>query len=144
MLYTVTMPFAALLTLVVGIDVTPAAAATCASLANLALPDTTITAAEPVVAGTYTAPDGEVFTNLPAFCRIAATLTPTLAQLACFGEFDRGAFSLAVEGIGGGERGVKMRVSRIDIPRLLQPDNRVVGARLQKMRLTDPHIKCAD
>jgi feruloyl esterase len=25
----------------------------------------------------HTAPDGEVFTNLPAFCRIAATLTPT-------------------------------------------------------------------
>jgi feruloyl esterase len=58
-----------------GID--PAAAATCASLAHLALPDTTITAAQSVAAGTYTAPDGEVFTNLPAFCRIAATLTPT-------------------------------------------------------------------
>jgi len=43
----------------------------------LALPDTTITAAEPIAAGTYTAPDGEVFPNLPAFCRIAATLTPT-------------------------------------------------------------------
>jgi len=38
---------------------------------------TSITAAERVAAGTYTAPDGEVFTNLPAFCRIAATLTPT-------------------------------------------------------------------
>ena len=67
----------ALLTLLFGIVVMPAAAATCASLVNLALPDTTITAAEPVAAGTYTAPDGEVFTNLPAFCRIAATLTPT-------------------------------------------------------------------
>src|SRR6516162_9363827 len=63
--------------LLVGAGATPATAATCASLANLALPDTTITAAEPVVAGTYTAPDGEVFANLPAFCRIAATLTPT-------------------------------------------------------------------
>src|SRR5215469_3113661 len=72
----VTRPAVAL-ALVVGIGITPAAAATCASLANLALTDTTITAAEPVFAGTYTAPDGEVFTNLPAFCRIAATLTPT-------------------------------------------------------------------
>jgi feruloyl esterase len=43
----------------------------------LALPDTTITAAQLIPAGTYTAPDGEVFNNLPAFCRIAATLTPT-------------------------------------------------------------------
>src|SRR5215472_9044624 len=66
----------ALLISLVGIGATPAAAATCASLSGLALPDTTITAAEPVSAGTYTAPDGEVFTNLPAFCRIAATLTP--------------------------------------------------------------------
>src|ERR1700730_7868142 len=66
-----------LLTWLFGIGSTPAAAATCASLAGLALPDTTITAAEPVAAGTYTAPDGEVFANLPAFCRIAATLTPT-------------------------------------------------------------------
>src|SRR5215469_14761829 len=66
-----------LLAAAVAIGAAPAAAATCASLAGLALPDTTITAAEPVAAGTYTAPDGEVFTNLPAFCRIAATLTPT-------------------------------------------------------------------
>jgi feruloyl esterase len=68
---------ATLLASLVGVGATPAAAATCASLARLAPPDTTITAAQPVAAGTYTAPDGEVFTNLPAFCRIAATLTPT-------------------------------------------------------------------
>jgi feruloyl esterase len=67
----------ALLTSPLGIGVTPAAAATCASLAGLVLPDTTITAAQSVAAGTYIAPDGEVFTDLPAFCRIAATLTPT-------------------------------------------------------------------
>ncbi len=60
-----------------GVGATPAAAATCASLAGLALPDTTITDAQSIPAGTYTAPDGEVFTDLPAFCRIAATLTPT-------------------------------------------------------------------
>jgi feruloyl esterase len=46
-------------------------------LAALTLPDTTITAAQPIPVGTYTAPDGEVFPNMPAFCRIAATLTPT-------------------------------------------------------------------
>jgi feruloyl esterase len=67
----------ALVTSLFGIAASSAAAATCASLAGLALPDTTITAAQSVAAGTYTAPDGEVFTNLPAFCRIAATLTPT-------------------------------------------------------------------
>ena len=63
----------ALLASLLGIAAMPAAAATCAGLASLTLRDTTITAAEPVAAGTYTAPDGEVFTNLPAFCRIATT-----------------------------------------------------------------------
>jgi feruloyl esterase len=60
-----------------GIGATPAAAATCADLASLDLPDTKITAAQPIPSGTYTAPDGEVFTDMPAFCRVAATLTPT-------------------------------------------------------------------
>jgi feruloyl esterase len=67
----------ALFTLPFGIGATPAVAATCASLAGLALSDTIITTAEPIAAGSYTAPDGRVFANLPAFCRIAATLTPT-------------------------------------------------------------------
>jgi feruloyl esterase len=30
-----------------------------------------------VLGGTYTAPDGQVFPNMPAFCRVAATSTPT-------------------------------------------------------------------
>src|SRR5215472_10963801 len=57
-----------LLALLVGIGATPAAAASCASLLGLALPDTQITLA---------APDGGAFGNLPAFCRVAATLRPT-------------------------------------------------------------------
>jgi feruloyl esterase len=74
---TVGLFFVALLASPLGLGVPPATAATCASLAGLALPHTTITAAQSVAAGTYTAPDGKVFANLPAFCRIAATLTPT-------------------------------------------------------------------
>jgi tannase/feruloyl esterase len=57
--------------------VSPAAAATCESLISLKLPETTITAAQAIQAGTYTAPNGQVFRNMPAFCRVAATLTPT-------------------------------------------------------------------
>jgi feruloyl esterase len=67
----------ALLASLVGIGATSANAATCASLAGLTLPDTAITAAQSIPAGTYTAPDGGVYTNLPGFCRVAATLTPT-------------------------------------------------------------------
>ena len=68
---------AGLFFLTFSIGAAPAAAETCASLARLRLPDTKITAAEPVAAGKYTAPNGQVFANLPAFCRVAATSTPT-------------------------------------------------------------------
>ena len=63
----VSMLSAALLTSLIGIGSIPAAAATCGSLSGLTLPDTTITAAQLIPAGTYTAPGGKVFTNLPSF-----------------------------------------------------------------------------
>ena len=59
-------------------------ASTCESLTSLKLKNTTITMAEPVAAGAFTPPgrgggkgkQGAAFQNLPAFCRVAATLTP--------------------------------------------------------------------
>src|SRR5206468_6481525 len=78
----VAIPLAAFL-----ISATPAAAAaTCESLASLKLPDTTITLAEPVAAGAFGQGagggrggrgGGGGFSDLPAFCRIAATLKPS-------------------------------------------------------------------
>ena len=60
------------------------AARTCASLRQLALPNVTITVAEPVAAGMFTPPDLKtdqkvppIFKAAPAFCRVAATLAPT-------------------------------------------------------------------
>src|SRR5229473_2608827 len=62
----------------------PARAATCDSLAALALPDTTVTLAQSVGAGEFTSPSNQLpagaqaaFKNLPAFCRVAATSKPT-------------------------------------------------------------------
>jgi feruloyl esterase len=61
----------------------PVAAATCESLASLKLPDATITLAESVAAGAFTPAagggrgGGAQFADLPAFCRVAATLKPT-------------------------------------------------------------------
>ena len=56
-------------------------AATCESLASQALPQATITAAEAVAAGAFSQPGGRgggnPFADLPAFCRVAATLKPT-------------------------------------------------------------------
>jgi hypothetical protein len=55
-------------------------AATCESLAALKLPDTTITLAQPVAAGAFIPPGESVppasVKNLPAFCRVAATIKP--------------------------------------------------------------------
>ena len=67
----------------------PPEAAACERLASLALPDGTVTMAQPVDAGAFTPPAGGrgpggagragagPFAALPAFCRVAATLTPT-------------------------------------------------------------------
>ena len=58
----------------------PAMAATCESLTTLNLPDTTITSAQTVAAGAFIPPGANVpppsVKNLPAFCRVAATLKP--------------------------------------------------------------------
>jgi feruloyl esterase len=57
-----------------------AIAATCESLAALKLPDTTITLAQPVAAGAFIPPGTSVppasVKNVPAFCRVAATIKP--------------------------------------------------------------------
>jgi feruloyl esterase len=60
---------------------------TCAALAGLNLPNTTVTAAEDVAAGAFAPPAGRFplpappgvpppYGNLPPFCRVAGTITP--------------------------------------------------------------------
>jgi hypothetical protein len=53
------------------------AASTCAQLANLHRPNTTITTAQDVPAGTFVTPTNQSITGLPAFCRVAGFTTPT-------------------------------------------------------------------
>ena len=63
----------------------PALAQSCESLSNLKLPDTTITIAQSVEVGAFTPPAGTVtapgpaanYKDLPAFCRVTATIKPT-------------------------------------------------------------------
>lgn len=59
-----------------------AQAATCESLATARLTNATVTSAQSVAAGAFTPPGrggraGAPMTDLPAFCRVEATLTPT-------------------------------------------------------------------
>lgn len=67
----------ALLVAVAASMSTAAVAATCESLATVAIPHTTITLAQSVPAGTFTPPGGSPITGLPAFCRVALTITPS-------------------------------------------------------------------
>src|SRR5947209_8463204 len=57
----------------------PAFAASCDSLASLALPEAMITRAQVVAAGAFAPPTGrpDPYRNLPEFCRVMATLTPS-------------------------------------------------------------------
>ena len=77
----------------------PAPSTSCENLAALALPHATVTSAEPVAAGAFVAPSGRgaggatgaarglpgrgggpptnPYANVPAFCRVSATLTPS-------------------------------------------------------------------
>jgi feruloyl esterase len=60
-----------------------AAAATCESIAALSLPNAKVTTAQQVAPGAFTppgpaAPVPPLFTRLPAFCRVTATLTPSI------------------------------------------------------------------
>ncbi|MEU6104106.1 tannase/feruloyl esterase family alpha/beta hydrolase [Streptomyces flaveolus] len=50
----------------------------CATLTKLSLPKTEITSAQPVPGGDYKAPDGRTYRDLPAFCRVTATVAPSL------------------------------------------------------------------
>ena len=72
------------------VQTSAAGAASCESLAKLALPNTTITSAEPVAAGAFVPPavpnaagrggrggTPPIFATLPPFCRVAATLKPS-------------------------------------------------------------------
>jgi hypothetical protein len=70
----------AILTALVVFSARPASAQSCEMLSSLKLTDATITMAQPVAAGAFTPPQGggrgggAQFADLPAFCRVAATL----------------------------------------------------------------------
>jgi feruloyl esterase len=74
----------ALVALFIPIALTPTravAATPCESLAAALPPGTTGITTQSVPAGSFTPPGSGTLTNLPAFCRVAATLTPTSTSL---------------------------------------------------------------
>jgi feruloyl esterase len=66
------------------LDVTATMAATCESLKLLSLPNVMVSAAQTIPAGDYTAANGQTYANLPTFCRVAATATPTSESSIAF------------------------------------------------------------
>ena len=61
-----------------------------------------------------------------------------------FGEFGGGAFDIAFEGVGGGEATVMGRYGGNGRARSFEPEDRVVGARLQQMRSANLAVPPAD
>src|SRR6202011_1226771 len=62
-----------------------------------------------------------------------ARITIVAAQTSGFGKLGLGAFGLAVEGIGRREGVADLRVRRSSVARLFEPEDGLVGARLQQM-----------
>ncbi len=54
------------------------AGTTCEGLTSVALPDTTISLAQSIPAGTFTPPGNPPIANLPAFCRVAGVTLPAI------------------------------------------------------------------
>lgn len=76
------------------------AAMSCAALATLQLPETTITAAHEVPAGTYTPPGTSTpLPNLPAFCRVALTVAPAIHVEVWL---PKSTWNQRYQGVGGG------------------------------------------
>src|SRR5260370_24435283 len=65
------------LSLITAAAALTAGAADCASLSTTNLPNTTITTAQLVPAGTFMPPYGRPLDKLPAFCRLAGVIHPT-------------------------------------------------------------------
>src|SRR6516225_6830146 len=66
------------------------------------------------------------------------------AQPAGFGEFGGGAFSLASEGISGGEAAPNEWCGRHVAARFFEPDDRLVEMRLQQMHGPNQQVANAD
>ena len=63
--------------LILAVAALPAAGASCESLAQLTIQNTAVTMAQQVAAGAFTqGKQSNVFSQLPAFCRVAATIRP--------------------------------------------------------------------
>src|SRR6516165_1416490 len=73
-----------------------------------------------------------------------ARIAIVAAQPAGFGELGDGAFSLAVQSVGGSEPGADPHLRRGSATRLFQQDNPLLVAPLQKIRSPDRLIPKAD
>jgi len=89
--------------LAASLSTTGAAAVNCASLTSLVLPDATITLAQPIPAGNFTAPNGQVFTGMPAFCEVQGIAKPTSVSAINFEVWmPTSGWNGKFEGVGNG------------------------------------------
>jgi len=77
--------------------------ANCEGMISLALPDTTITLAKLIPAGTFAPPGGRAIDDLPAFCEVHGVLKPTDVSVIHFEVWLPAAnWNGRLEGVGNG------------------------------------------
>ena len=104
------------------------AAATCESLTTLPLPDTTITTAQSVPAGTFTLPSGQQLAGLPASCRVTGVIRPSTDSHIIFEVWLPGAnWNSRLQQVGNGGLAGTLDIFYATVPGALQRGYVVAG-----------------
>jgi hypothetical protein len=107
---------------------TTASAAGCDDLAGLSLPDTTITAAQSIPAGTFNLPTGERFPNLPAACRVTGVIRPSADSNILFEVWLPAAqWNTRLQQVGNGGLAGNLSIFYATVPGALQRGYVVAG-----------------
>ena len=80
----------------------------------------------------------------PALDLRDARIRTFTSQPSGFGEFARGAVQVAAEGIGGGEFDAYERFGRTGAAASFEPDDRLIGARLEQMHHPNRAVPSTD
>src|SRR6185503_16801130 len=86
----------------IQVPATAAPAASCATLASISLPETTIKTAEEIPGPSFTPPGGGALNGLPKFCRVAGT-TKTAVNFEVWLPIDK--WNGKYQGVGNGANG---------------------------------------
>jgi len=105
-----------------------ARAATCESLASLSLPQTTITSAQSIPAGTFILPSGLPLPNLPESCRVTGVIKPSSDSNILFEVWlPKTGWNQRLQQVGNGGLAGVLDIFYLSVPSALQRGYVVAG-----------------